>query len=124
MSLCENPARRRDDAAEPLVRANAGFGLRVDRHFEPDRHMAWDLVGNVNLIWAEFYGLWYAAAGNPRSFRVSEEEHPVLAREIIAYIGGGTPDYEPSAEETALLGYDRGVLRQEVEACIAYYAAL
>jgi dihydroflavonol-4-reductase len=82
------------------------------------------LVGDVNMTWAEFYGLWYAAAGNPRSFRISDEAHPVLMREIISYIGGGTPDYAPSAPETALLGYDRGVLRQEIGDCLAYYAGL
>lgn len=80
------------------------------------------LVGDVNLTWQDFYGLWFEAAGNPRRFEVSDKEHPVLAREIIAYIGGGTPHYEPDAGETALLGYDRGVLLDEVKACQAYYS--
>jgi nucleoside-diphosphate-sugar epimerase len=82
------------------------------------------LVGDVNLTWRELYGLWFEAAGNPRDFRVSDEEHPILAGEIIAYIGGGVPDYEPPAEETALLGYDRGVLFDEVRACYEYYSSL
>ena len=82
------------------------------------------LVGDENMTWADFYGLWYAAAGHPRKFRVSDEDHPVLMREIIGYIGGGTPDYERPAAETALLGYARGVIRQEVTRCLAYYAGL
>ncbi|MCB2079570.1 MAG: NAD-dependent epimerase/dehydratase family protein [Novosphingobium sp.] len=82
------------------------------------------LVGDVNMTWADFYGLWYEAAGNPRTFAVRDDEHPILAREIIAYLGGRTPDYEPPAEETALLGYDRGVLLDEVKACYEYYSRL
>ncbi len=82
------------------------------------------LVGDVNLTWKAFYELWYEAAGNPREFKVRDEEHPILAREIISYIAGGTPDYEPPAEETALLAYDRGVLFDEVRACYNYYSKL
>ncbi len=80
------------------------------------------LVGDVNLTWQDFYGLWYEAAGNPRRFEVRDEEHPILSREIISYLGGGTPDYEPPADETELLGYDRGVIFDEVKACYEYYS--
>lgn len=82
------------------------------------------LVGDVNMTWQEFYGLWFEATGNPRMLEVRDDDHPILAREIIAYIGGGTPDYEPPAEETKLLGYDRGVLLNEVRACAEYYSNL
>jgi nucleoside-diphosphate-sugar epimerase len=82
------------------------------------------LVGDVNLTWQDFYGLWFEAAGNPRRLEVRDEDHPILAREIIAYIGGKTPDYEPPAGETALLGYDRGTLFDEVRSCYDYYSAL
>ena len=37
----------------------------------------------------------------------------MLVREIIDYLGGATPTMS-RPQETALLGYDRGVLRQEV----------
>lgn len=80
------------------------------------------VVGDINLTWQDFYGLWFEAAGNPRRLDVRDEEHPILAREIIAYIGGGTPDYEPPAAETELLGYDRAVLLNEIRACLEYYA--
>jgi len=79
------------------------------------------LVGDVNMTWQDYYGLWFELAGNPRTFDVRDEEHPILSREIISYIGGGMPDYEPPAEETSLLGYDRGVLINEVRACLEYY---
>lgn len=82
------------------------------------------LVGDVNLTWQDFYGQWFEAAGNPRRLEVRDEEHPILSREIISYLGGGTPDYEPPAAETALLGYDRGVLLDEVRASYEYYSNL
>lgn len=82
------------------------------------------LVGDVNMTWQEFYGLWFEAAGNPRKLEVRDDDHPILAREIISYIGGGTPDYEPNPAETELLGYDRGVLLDEVRACYDYYSNL
>jgi nucleoside-diphosphate-sugar epimerase len=82
------------------------------------------LVGDVNLTWQDFYALWFEAAGNPCKLEVREEEHPILSQEIIAYNGGGTPNYEPPAEETVLLGYDRGVLFDEVQSCYKYYCNL
>jgi nucleoside-diphosphate-sugar epimerase len=82
------------------------------------------LVGDVNLTWQDFYGLWFEAAGNPRVLEVRDAEHPILSREIISYIAGGTPDYEPPAAETALLGYERSVLFDEVRACYEYYSSL
>ena len=33
----------------------------------------------------------------------------------------GFSDYIPPAEETAQLGYDRGVIREEIEDCVRYY---
>ena len=91
------------------------------RHGESGRSY---LVGDVNLSWQEYFNLWFEAAGQPRHFRVLDQDHPVLPREVVAYNGGTTPDYQPVEEERRLLGYDRGVLRNEVTLCLEYYRNL
>lgn len=83
------------------------------------------LVGDVNMSWKDFYEAWCRAAGRPRELEVRDDlEHPILAREIIAYLEGRTPDYEPPAEETELLGYERGVMPRVIEDCVRYYGDL
>jgi len=83
------------------------------------------LIGDVNLTWKAFFGLWFQAAGRSRDLPVREDaEHPIIPREVIAYLGGGGTDYEPPAAETELLGYRRGVLPGEVEECFRYYSQL
>lgn len=83
------------------------------------------LVGDVNMSWKDFYEAWCRTAGRPRELEVRDDlEHPILSREIISYLEGRTPDYEPPAEETALLGYERGVMPQVIEDCVRYYGAL
>jgi nucleoside-diphosphate-sugar epimerase len=82
------------------------------------------LVGDVNLSWKEFFELWFKAAGRPRDLEV-RAGHPIIPDFILSYLGfGRATDYEPPAEETALLGYQRGVLRREVEDCVRYYGSL
>jgi nucleoside-diphosphate-sugar epimerase len=82
------------------------------------------LIGDANLSWKAFFELWFKAAGRPRELEVREGDHPLIPREVIAYVGGGMPSYEPPAEETARLGYGRGVLIPHVADCFRYYGGI
>ncbi|MCB2074586.1 MAG: NAD-dependent epimerase/dehydratase family protein [Novosphingobium sp.] len=81
------------------------------------------LVGDVNLSWKQFFETWFKAAGRPRDLEV-RTGHPIIPDFALTYLSFGSTDYEPPAEETAQLGYQRGVLPQEVEDCVKYYSTL
>jgi nucleoside-diphosphate-sugar epimerase len=81
------------------------------------------LVGDVNLSWKDFFELWFRAAGRPRDLEV-RRGHPIMPDFALSYISYGMPDYEPPAEETALLGYDRGGVVPQVDACYRYYSGI
>ncbi|MDG2003031.1 MAG: NAD-dependent epimerase/dehydratase family protein [Novosphingobium sp.] len=78
------------------------------------------LVGDENLSWKDYFELWFAAAGRPKDLDV-HLGHPIIPDYTLSYLDFGSTNYIPPAEETAQLGYDRGVLKQEVEACVRYY---
>ncbi len=81
------------------------------------------LIGDENLSWKEFFELWFAAAGRPRDLPTAPGN--VLVPDfVLSYLDYGTPGYEPPAEETALLGYERGTLRQTVLDSFTYYKNL
>jgi len=80
------------------------------------------LIGDENLSWKDFFGLWFAEAGRARDLPV-HLGHPIIPDYALGYLDFGASDYEPPAEETALLGYDRGTLRQTVKDTFAYFAA-
>jgi dihydroflavonol-4-reductase len=82
------------------------------------------LIGDVNLSWKEFFEAWFKAAGRPRNLEVREDEHPIIPKEVIMYLGGGMTRYEPPEEETSLLGYRRGVLMPMIEESFRYYGGL
>jgi dihydroflavonol-4-reductase len=82
------------------------------------------LIGDINLSWKEFFESWFKAAGRPRQLEVREDEHPIIPREVIMYLGGGMTNYEPPSEETALLGYRRGVLQPMIAESFRYYGGL
>lgn len=78
------------------------------------------LVGDANLSWKAFLELWFEAAGRPVDLEL-RENHPLVHDYSLAYMGYGATDYEPPAAEVALLGYRRGVVREEIENCMRYY---
>ncbi len=78
------------------------------------------LVGDENMSWKEWFELWFAAAGRPRDLPV-HLGHPIIPDYTLSYLDFTSSTYEPPAEETALLGYDRSVIRKEVENCVAYF---
>lgn len=82
------------------------------------------LIGDVNLSWKEFFELWFQAAGRPRNLEVRDDEHLIIPKEVLAYLGGKGTDYVPPANETALLGYQQGQIPAIVEECQRYYGGL
>ena len=72
------------------------------------------LVGDVNYSWKEYLELWFDAVGKPAELEVRAEDHPMLPNVMMFAGVGATVSYEPDLEETALLGYSRGHLRQEI----------
>jgi nucleoside-diphosphate-sugar epimerase len=82
------------------------------------------LIGDVNLSWKQFFELWFKAAGRPRDLDV-RCGHPIIPDFALSYLGfGKKTDYEPQAEETALLGYRRGTLIPMIDEAYRYYAGL
>jgi nucleoside-diphosphate-sugar epimerase len=81
------------------------------------------LIGDANLSWKDYFELWFKAAGRPRDLEV-HRGHPIIPDFTLSYLDFGSTDYEPPAEETALLGYRRGVLVPHVEECFRYYSSL
>jgi nucleoside-diphosphate-sugar epimerase len=81
------------------------------------------LIGDVNMSWKDYFELWFAAAGRPRDLEV-RSGHPIVPDFALSYLSYGIPDYDPPAAETALLGYQRGLLLPEIEACQRYYRDL
>ena len=80
------------------------------------------LIGDANLTWKEYFELWFAAAGNPQDLEVREDEHPIIPQ-MIMYAGvNALTSYEPPADETALLAYQRGVLPAMITECFNYYS--
>lgn len=79
------------------------------------------LIGDANLSWKEYFELWFKAAGNERQLEVRDEDHPIIPN-IIMYAGvGALTKYDPPANETELLGYERGVLPAMIEEAYNYY---
>jgi nucleoside-diphosphate-sugar epimerase len=81
------------------------------------------LVGDVNLSWKDYFELWFKAAGRPRNLDV-RRGHPIMPDFALSYISYGMPDYVPPAEETALLGYERGVVIAQTDADYRYYSSI
>lgn len=81
------------------------------------------MIGDENLTWKAFFELWFEEAGRPRDLPV-EKGNVLVPDYVLSYLDFGHTDYEPSAEDTALLGYDRGTLRQTIKDSFAYYASL
>jgi nucleoside-diphosphate-sugar epimerase len=81
------------------------------------------LIGDENLSWKAFFELWFEAAGRPRDLPVARG-NLLVPDFALSYLDFGSTDYEPPAQETALLGYERGTLRQTIRDSFAYYSKL
>lgn len=79
------------------------------------------LVGDENLGFAEYFGLFFKAAGSPAEVPALDKEHPFLP-DVGIYTGRGNyVRYEPDAAETALLGYRRNDITAAVNEIVAQY---
>ncbi|EME23394.1 NAD-dependent epimerase/dehydratase family protein [Rhodococcus triatomae] len=81
------------------------------------------LIGDQNLEYRQFFQLMVDAAGGDREIVARDEQHPLLSDAAIVQGRGNTLAYEPDAEETRLLGYDRNdcarAVAELVEAVVA-----
>lgn len=77
------------------------------------------LVGDQNLGFAEYFELFFRAAGNATEVPALDEEHPLLPDAVIFTGRGAVVSYEPDPEETALLGYRRNDVKRAVEEIVS-----
>ena len=79
------------------------------------------LVGDENLAFADYFGMFFKAAGNPAPVPELDKEHPFIP-DVGLYTGRGNyVRYEPDAAETALLGYRRNDIMAAVEEIVGQY---
>ncbi|MBU6266258.1 MAG: NAD-dependent epimerase/dehydratase family protein [Sphingomonadales bacterium] len=81
------------------------------------------LIGDENMSWKAFFELWYAEAGRPIDLPVARG-NALVPDYALEYLDFGSSDYHQPDDEVALLGYQRGTLRQTVKDAFAYYAGL
>lgn len=79
------------------------------------------LVGDENLTFAEYFQLFFRAAGNDTEVPALDQEHPMLPDAAIYTGRGNMVSYEPPEEEVALLGYQRGDIQRAVNEIVAQY---
>ena len=77
------------------------------------------LLGDQNYSWKDYLELWFAAAGNPQSLAVSDEDHPLLPNAIMFAGAGATVSYE--SEDNDFFGFERqqipALIDELVSAC-------
>ncbi|WP_176592556.1 NAD(P)-dependent oxidoreductase [Sphingobium sp. EM0848] len=78
------------------------------------------LVGDENLSYQQYFGMFFEAAGRPVP-PVLDQEHPMMPDAAIFAGRGNNLFYEPDASETALLGYRRNDVRRMVNEIVAQY---
>lgn len=72
------------------------------------------LLGDENLRFADFFGLFFEAVGSDVQVPERDQNHPLMPDEVI-YAGRGTPvSYQPSAETQQHLNYRRNDVRAAV----------
>ena len=79
------------------------------------------LVGDENLSFADYFGLFFKAAGNEVPLPTLDQEHPLLPDAALYTGRGSVIAYEPDPAETALLGYRRGDIAAAVTEIVAQF---
>lgn len=79
------------------------------------------LVGDENLSFAEYFQLFFTAAGNPVSVDERDEEHPMLPDIAIPQGRGNWVRVSPDLSEVALLGYGRHDVANAVADVVAQF---
>lgn len=77
------------------------------------------LVGDRNLTYRDYFQLLAEAAGSRHVIEERDEEHPFQPDRFIVQGRGAVIAFEPDADETAVLGYDR----DDVERALAEIVA-
>ncbi|KAM0427828.1 hypothetical protein ACHAPT_007285 [Fusarium lateritium] len=81
------------------------------------------LLGDENWSTAEYWGMFFKAAGSNVKLEASEEGHPLLPRPVM-FAGQETVVYEPDASDVALLGgYRRGDVESTIQGIVREYTA-
>jgi nucleoside-diphosphate-sugar epimerase len=78
------------------------------------------LVGDENLTFQDYFGLFFEAVGRAKP-EVRDEEMALLPDAAIFFGRGNTLYYEPDAAEAKLLGYRRNDIKAAVEEIVAQY---
>ena len=81
------------------------------------------LVGDSNLSFADYFGLFFKAAGSLQNIETRDEAHPLLPDSAIPQGRGNWIRYQPDPVETELLGYVRNDVVDAVAEVVAQYGA-
>ncbi len=78
------------------------------------------LIGDQNLTFAEYFGLFFDAVGRPRP-KICNEEHPMLPDSAIFFGRGNTLYFDINQKERELLGYRLNDIKPAIEKIVAQY---
>ncbi len=78
------------------------------------------LIGDQNLTFAEYFGLFFDAVGRPRP-KICNEEHPMLPYSAIFFGRGNTLYFDINQKERELLGYRLNDIKPAIEKIVAQY---
>ncbi|HEY4545720.1 MAG TPA: NAD-dependent epimerase/dehydratase family protein [Pedomonas sp.] len=79
------------------------------------------LVGDENLSFHDYFGMFRRAAGLPANLPIRNEEHPVLPDWALYAGRGGEAYFEPDARDAARLGYRRGDVGEAIAEVVRAY---
>lgn len=79
------------------------------------------LVGDENLGFADYFRLFFRAAGNDADVPPLDQEHPMLPDASIYTGRGNTVSYEPDPADYALLNYRRHDITRAVNEVVAQF---
>ena len=82
------------------------------------------LIGDRNLTYRDYFQLLADAAGSDRVIEERDEEHPFQPDRFIVQGRGAVIAYEPDADETAVLGYDRDDVQRALAEIVSRSDAL
>lgn len=80
------------------------------------------LVGDENLSFAEYFQLFFDAAGNPAILEERDTEHPLLPDIAIPQGRGNWVRVDPDPDEAAVLGYRRHDVRNAVNDVVSRFS--
>ncbi len=79
------------------------------------------LVGDENLLFSDYFRMFFRAVGNDQPVPSLDQEHPMLP-DMAIYTGRGTQvTYEPDPTDLALLDYRRHDVQRAINEVVAQY---